>query len=114
MHAVRRFGKFLFIHKLYIFFQPSEDDRSAPNAWYLGKAVMPTSKIVAGSFMTFYVLYTFLVPISIFISMEIVRIIQAMFMVWDLRTKSADGRSMKVHNTNLHEDLGAIQYLLTV
>jgi hypothetical protein len=33
--------------------------------------------------MNFYVVYTFVIPISVFISVEMCRIVQALWMIWD-------------------------------
>jgi P-type E1-E2 ATPase len=63
--------------------------------------------------MAFYVLYSFVVPISVFVSMELVRVAQASFMMWDDGMKSASGKPMRVHNSNLNEDLGAVEYIFS-
>jgi magnesium-transporting ATPase (P-type) len=61
-----------------------------------------------GVFMVFFVLYSFVVPISVFVSVELVRVAQASFMMWDNGMRSSTGRAMKAHNSNLNEDLGAV------
>lgn len=63
--------------------------------------------------MTFFVLYTFLIPISVFVSCEIIRLLQAAFMVWDLDMTSRCGKRMRVHNSNLNEDLGSVEYIFS-
>ncbi|RKP34901.1 hypothetical protein BJ085DRAFT_14693 [Dimargaris cristalligena] len=96
-------------------------DSSRSKAWYLGdQSVVPTE--VLSQFMVFFVLYTFLIPISIFVSIELVHILQALFMRWDRRMVSfrpstkgtaVEKKHMHVHNTNLHEDLGAVEYIFS-
>lgn len=64
--------------------------------------------------MVFFVIYTFVIPISVFVSMELVRVIQAQFMIWDAEMRCRrTQKSMKVHNSNLNEDLGAIEYIFS-
>ncbi|KAJ1656786.1 hypothetical protein IWQ61_003703 [Dispira simplex] len=93
-----------------------------PHGWYLGHISLDAMAVVE-QVMVFFVIYTFLIPISIFVSIELVHILQALFMRWDPRMKSVrldpkTGNSigkthMHVHNTNLHEDLGAVEYIFS-
>ncbi|KAJ1979582.1 hypothetical protein H4R35_001459 [Dimargaris xerosporica] len=89
--------------------------------WYLGDMSLGPHEIVT-QFMVFFVLYTFLIPISIFVSIELVHIVQALFLRWDdrmatIRPHPKKGKQhksrMHVHNTNLHEDLGAVEYIFS-
>lgn len=62
---------------------------------------------------TFYILYTYMIPISLFVTIEIVRLVLAQYMGWDEKMTTADGRGCVARNSNLHEDLGAIQYVFS-
>ncbi|KAF9939651.1 hypothetical protein BGZ67_009128 [Mortierella alpina] len=61
----------------------------APAAWYTayegtGYTEGPTdARIFFGQLMNFYVIYTFVIPISVFISVELCRVVQALWMIWD-------------------------------
>jgi len=33
--------------------------------------------------MTYYILYSYMIPISLFVTIEIARVIQALYMYWD-------------------------------
>ncbi|KAJ1919999.1 hypothetical protein IWQ60_007103 [Tieghemiomyces parasiticus] len=92
-----------------------------PSAWYLGEVSRSAWEVVS-QVMVFFVLYTFLIPISIFVSIELVHVLQALFMRWDPRmvsfrpaTKAHKGgkKHMHVHSTSLHEDLGAVEYVFS-
>ncbi|RKP15323.1 hypothetical protein BJ684DRAFT_7178 [Piptocephalis cylindrospora] len=85
----------------------------AQSAWYLGEAASKSARDVVGVLMTFFVLYTFLIPISVFVSCEIIRLLQAAFMVWDEGMTSRGGKRMRVHNSNLNEDLGSVEYIFS-
>jgi len=57
----------------------------------------------------YYVLYTYMVPISLFVTIEISRLAQALFMFWDDEMMSPQGERMKPSNSNLNEDLGRVR-----
>ncbi|KAF9354680.1 hypothetical protein BGX26_007489 [Mortierella sp. AD094] len=66
----------------------------APIAWYTTiqgpEFVTPPTdaRIFVGQLMNFYVIYTFVIPISVFISVEMCRIVQALWMIWDEEMRS--------------------------
>ncbi|KAI1320680.1 hypothetical protein EDD11_010214 [Mortierella claussenii] len=66
----------------------------APLAWYTTQegpefVSTPTSfRVFVGQLMNFYVVYTFVIPISVFISVEMCRIVQALWMIWDEEMRS--------------------------
>ncbi|KAF9973225.1 hypothetical protein BGZ73_003563 [Actinomortierella ambigua] len=65
-----------------------------PNAWYLSIegeefGETPSSvRLFVGQMMNFYVIYTFVIPISVFISVEVSRVVQALWMIWDEEMRS--------------------------
>ncbi|KAI3651156.1 hypothetical protein MP228_004637 [Amoeboaphelidium protococcarum] len=89
-------------------------------AWYVWNGVdaSTTSGLQA---MTYYILYTYVIPISLFISMEIVRVFQAYFIIKDEQmTLPVPGQkdpsklvSVVVKNSNLNEELGSIDYIFS-
>ncbi|KAI8057109.1 hypothetical protein BDF22DRAFT_617084 [Syncephalis plumigaleata] len=93
----------------------SQRNANYPNAWYLPpkNTTQSESREIFGVFMVFFVVYSFVIPISVFVSVELVRVAQASFMSWDDEMKSSTGRAMKVHNSNLNEDLGAVEYIFS-
>ncbi|KAG0046070.1 hypothetical protein BGZ89_005416, partial [Linnemannia elongata] len=66
----------------------------APLAWYTTQTgdefgTSPTdARIFVGQLMNFYVVYTFVIPISVFISVELCRVVQALWMIWDEEMRS--------------------------
>jgi phospholipid-transporting ATPase len=60
------------------------------------------------SLLSYFVLYTYLIPISLFVTMEIVRLIQAVFMLWD---EEMPGNTPR--NSNANENLGLIQHVFS-
>ncbi|KAF9167247.1 hypothetical protein DFQ26_005206 [Actinomortierella ambigua] len=65
-----------------------------PNAWYLSiegeefEATPSSARLFVGQMMNFYVIYTFVIPISVFISVEVSRVVQALWMIWDEEMRS--------------------------
>ena len=66
----------------------------APLAWYttqVGPEFVDTTsdaRVFVGQLMNFYVIYTFVIPISVFISVELCRVVQALWMIWDEEMRS--------------------------
>jgi len=61
------------------------------------------------SALSYFVLYTYMIPISLFVTIEISRVVQAIFMYSDDDMASADGKiRMRPQNSNLNEDLGRV------
>ncbi|KAI8598926.1 hypothetical protein EDD21DRAFT_308713 [Dissophora ornata] len=101
----------------------------APTAWYTteeGPEFVSSSsdaRIFVGQLMNFYVVYTFVIPISVFISVEMCRVVQALWMIWDEEMRSynegplsqaeLEEIAMHVRNSNLNEDLGAVEYIFS-
>ncbi|CAG9334297.1 unnamed protein product [Blepharisma stoltei] len=64
--------------------------------------------------ITFLILYNSLVPISLYVTMDCVRIIQSQFIKWDLTMYSEKmNQPAIVKTTDLNEDLGQIEYIFT-
>lgn len=76
---------------------------------------------VVFTFISYFGLYTYVIPISLFVTIEIVRLIQGRFIHWDASLRSyitdSDGETKvvkaKANNTNLNEDLGCVEYVFS-
>jgi phospholipid-transporting ATPase len=65
-------------------------------------------------FITFWILYSYLVPISLFVTLEIVKFWQGfVFINLDPEMRDTGGESAKCRNSNLNEDLGKIDYIFS-
>ena len=65
---------------------------------------------------TYFVLWTYLIPISLFVSIEMVRLSQMFFMKWDAGMVAVvDGVEvpMNPNSSNLNEDLGKIDHIFS-
>ena len=53
-----------------------------------------------------------MIPISLFVTIEITRLTQALFMFSDNEMRSPQGERMRPNNSNLNEDLGRVRFLV--
>ena len=65
-------------------------------------------------FITFWILYSYLVPVSLFVTLEIVKFWQGfVFINLDPEMRERGGEAAKCRNSNLNEDLGKIDYIFS-
>jgi magnesium-transporting ATPase (P-type) len=73
-------------------------------------------------FVTYYILFSWMIPISLYITVELVKLGQAQFMEWDLdffwknpddRSPNAVARGMTVKTSALNEELGCVDYVFS-
>lgn len=68
----------------------------------------------AYTFLTFFILYNNLIPISLQVTLEMVKFFQAYFINWDEEMYDSENNFWAVARTsNLNEELGQIQYVFT-
>ncbi|KAL7717340.1 Phospholipid-transporting ATPase [Entamoeba marina] len=75
--------------------------------WYVS-----SSKSIGSVFFSTFIQYSNFVPISLFITLEIVRIIQSWFITHD-GDMTSDGTISYSSNSSVIEDLGRVNYILT-
>ncbi|ETO24785.1 P-type ATPase, partial [Reticulomyxa filosa] len=85
-------------------------------AWYLDDSESVKSSAMI-KFFTWFIIFAQLIPISLLVSMEMVKYVQALFMQWDTRMYvHLHGRQdvfCNVQNSGLNEELGQIQYVFS-
>ena len=87
-------------------------------AWYFEDISHQNSAEIAGlHLLTYFILFTYLIPISLFVTVELVRVAQAQFMVWDVEMASDPGdvanTGMLARNSNMNEELGEIGHVFS-
>ncbi|XP_070554508.1 probable phospholipid-transporting ATPase IA isoform X2 [Ptychodera flava] len=66
------------------------------------------------TFLTFIILYNNLIPISLPVTIEVVKFIQAFFISWDIDMYHTDSNTPAVARTsNLNEELGQVKYIFS-
>ncbi|XP_050535575.1 phospholipid-transporting ATPase ID isoform X2 [Daktulosphaira vitifoliae] len=83
-------------------------------------ALVPTDRlfgsITVGTlvFFSYAIVLNTLVPISLYVSVEVVRFVQSFYINWDKKMVDKEtGISAKARTTSLNEELGQIQYILS-
>jgi phospholipid-translocating ATPase len=81
-----------------------------PGSWYLGVALSGRTPgyIWIETFCGYVVVFNSIVPIAMYVSMEIVRVIQAKSINWD-QDLSYNGVLTMCRNSNLNEELGQVR-----
>lgn len=85
-----------------------------PNHWYLSELQSDASANFFLTLLTFIILYNNLIPISLQVTLEMVRFIQAHFINCDLEMycEETDTPAM-ARTSNLNEELGQVRYILS-
>uniref|UniRef100_A0A8C5BGL2 Phospholipid-transporting ATPase n=1 Tax=Gadus morhua TaxID=8049 RepID=A0A8C5BGL2_GADMO len=83
------------------------------NCWYLSRAG-DISTNFAYNLLTFIILYNNLIPISLLVTLEVVKFTQALFINWDeeMYYSETDTPAM-ARTSNLNEELGQVKYLFS-
>ncbi|KAG8094537.1 hypothetical protein GUJ93_ZPchr0012g21779 [Zizania palustris] len=92
-----------------------------PNWWYLqpkqaNKLDDPTRPALSGIFhlITALILYGYLIPISLYVSIELVKVLQAHFINQDIHMFDEDtGNTAQARTSNLNEELGQVHTILS-
>lgn len=91
-------------------------------AWYIGPVQDSAATELKNSILSYFALYSYVIPISLFVTMEVVRLVQGMFMTWDKKMESTltsdDGSppkviAMRANNTNLNEEMAQLDYIFS-
>lgn len=84
-----------------------------PDQWYMGSLRNRGSgETITRGLATFLILFATYIPVSLFVTLEFVRVAQAVFMQVDAKMKSK-GKRVAVRATNLNEVLGQVHFVLS-
>ena len=61
--------------------------------------------------MSFLVLFNYIIPISLYVTLEFQKFLGSLFFVWDLDLYDEEtGQPAKCNSSDLNEELGQVQY----
>ncbi|PAV85771.1 hypothetical protein WR25_25080 isoform B [Diploscapter pachys] len=89
-------------------------DSAIPNAQNRGSEQVAFISFL--SFFSYVILLNTLVPISLYVSVEIIRLIHSLWINYDEKMCYSDGEKVvpaKAHTTTLNEELGQVQYIFS-
>lgn len=120
--TLNRFILFVFLVQILVclacaiasgFFEDSEGSKMP----YLGHNPYAVPVYGLRNFFTYFVLFNTMIPISLWVTLELMRVGQAKFMEWDGEmasiTDGIEGSGCKAKTSNLNEDLGRIQHIFS-
>ena len=88
-------------------------DKLRPPHWYLGAKLNSTENIINDA-VSYLILFSYIIPISVYVTLEVQRVIGSMFIIWDRELyDSASGEAAVVNSSDLNEELGQINLLFT-
>lgn len=85
---------------------------SLDRPWYLFITETELSAKALEQTGSLFIIFTYLIPLSLFINIEVSRTVMAKYIEWD-EDMMTDGVGAKVKNSNLHEDLGCVEYIFS-
>ena len=87
------------------------DDR--PKHWYLGRKEKKLENILNDG-VSYLILFSYIIPASLYVTLEIQRVINSMFIIWDKDLyHEPTQESAMVNCSDLNEELGQIEILFT-
>ncbi|CAK9806962.1 Phospholipid-transporting ATPase IF [Anthophora plagiata] len=79
---------------------------------YLGPDVPITFSVLLTNFLSFIVLYNYIVPISLYVTIELQKFLSSFFFSWDIDMyDEATDQPALANTSDLNEELGQIEYL---
>ncbi|XP_023030774.2 probable phospholipid-transporting ATPase IA isoform X3 [Drosophila willistoni] len=86
----------------------------AETDWYLGLFDDFKGKNLGYNLLTFFILYNNLIPISLQVTLELVRFLQAIFINYDIEMYHEESNMPAMARTsNLNEELGMVKYIFS-
>lgn len=87
--------------------------RYGEGQWYMGDLRNAEGvRVGLRGLGTFLILFSTYIPVSLFVTLEFVRVVQGVFMTYDAKMKTK-GQAVAVRATNLNEVLGQIEFVLS-
>ena len=89
------------------------DNEAGSTPWYLGRRTNLAENFINDA-VSYLILFSYIIPISIYVTLEVQRVIGSMFIIWDrdLYDPGSDQTAM-VNSSDLNEELGQINLLFT-
>jgi magnesium-transporting ATPase (P-type) len=63
------------------------------------------------TFLAYFALFSYFIPISLIVTLEVAKLVQAVFMMWDVQMINEEGLGMTVKNSNLNDELARVGYI---
>ncbi|XP_022246740.1 probable phospholipid-transporting ATPase IF isoform X2 [Limulus polyphemus] len=91
-----------------------QNDPVMGTPWYLPLKGVLSVKQVFSDLLVFVVLFNYVIPISLYVTIEMVKFTGSMFLTWDAELYDKNSNEFaKCNSSDLNEELGQVQYLFT-
>jgi len=92
----------------------AEDLTEELDHWYMGEKLRLTPLQVIEDFFSYLVIYNYIIPISLYVTLEFQKFLGSKFLCWDLDLYDHDlDETPKCNSSDLNEELGQIQVLFS-
>eukprot|EP01103_Thecamoeba_quadrilineata_P012000 TRINITY_DN2992_c0_g1_i2.p1 TRINITY_DN2992_c0_g1~~TRINITY_DN2992_c0_g1_i2.p1 ORF type:complete len:946 (+),score=205.61 TRINITY_DN2992_c0_g1_i2:67-2904(+) len=82
------------------------------HSWYLSPVDPLWNGVLA--FFQYFVILSYIIPLSLVVSLEVIKMIQAQFMEWDDRMRNPEtGKGAVAKTSNLNDELGLVEYVFS-
>jgi P-type E1-E2 ATPase len=93
-----------------MFIRDSMDD--ANQDYYVGAGNSDEDYIL--NFFTYFLLLNTMIPISLIVTLEVIKVLQCIFIMWDSAMFSIDDNARcHVSSTTINEELGQVKYIFS-
>ena len=78
--------------------------------WYIGdENIEHTAKQIAQDVLSFLVLFNYIIPISLYVTLELQKFFGSFFLVWDVELYDEElNQPAKCNSSDLNEELGQV------
>ncbi|KAI0230344.1 putative phospholipid-transporting ATPase IF [Lamellibrachia satsuma] len=103
----------IWVYLKYMFYEQTEHHHSS--MWYLPKGEPQlTTVVVVEEFLSFMVLSNYIIPISLYVTLEFQKFLGSKFFQWDIEMYDpSTNEPAKALTSDLNEELGQVEYLFT-
>jgi magnesium-transporting ATPase (P-type) len=112
------------------FLSQTWESKHVKATWYLGSQDESPTVEALKNFFVYFVLLSWIIPLSLFVSLEVVKVFQAMFMEWDIELAldpddveesgakgsdilHTDPLTCVVRNNGLNDELSLVKYIFS-
>lgn len=84
-------------------------------AWYMPLDVSPTSTGLT-TFFSYWILLSYMIPISLYVTVEVTRVFQVQMMEWDIKLRGDpddEHTHMRARNSNTNEEMGQVEHVFS-
>ncbi|XP_040570964.1 phospholipid-transporting ATPase IF [Lepeophtheirus salmonis] len=104
----------VFLASILRFTQGLDLELVGPVPWYLGPSVVVNIYQVIQDSLSFLVLFNYVVPISLYVTLEFQKFVGSFFLLWDEKLIDPDtGNPPICNSSDLNEELGQVEYLFS-